>query len=376
MQKFNDLQIEIISILLDDEGHALWELASRLDKEASNLIGTPGKKGPLARLEEEVFEKKTWDWLSFSFHDMKNLPSLVAKLREPDEPLSKFLYDQFSSETKRLLDGHIDHETMFDLEFLQKEALTAEFDRLLSGPSIFDEELFAHVELSDETISLIDQNPEFMDLVRLNRFLLEESYPNEIVRSQKGIICKDNPRKTTRRESKRPNQPEFPYYINKDWRVFNLIPDYFADKIEALEKNIYHLDELYEEMLYDLAWKQGYSDKDIARLKPELKSSIQYEGQNKFFYEQELKQNLENIVDFSCSQYASNMIEIFGDGILICDTIDIDGLTDAKIKLLNGDIDGDEYDRCLKMKIDRDFFNSEVRRMLEEKENDHDQSIE
>jgi hypothetical protein len=102
-----------------------------------------------------------------------------------------------------------------------------------------------------------------LSLFRLNRLLLEDAYP-EIERSRKSIIYVGEKRNSTRVDSLRPRQPELPYYINKDLRVFEIIVNDTRDKIgyykcalmianknfrnekERLEKEIEKLEDLEE----------------------------------------------------------------------------------------------------------------------------------
>ncbi|MCJ7444249.1 MAG: hypothetical protein MUO26_06935 [Methanotrichaceae archaeon] len=93
---------------------------------------------------------------------------------------------------------------------------------LTSDPSLYDEKRFMHIELSNLTRELIGQNPQGDKLRILNRLLLEEAYPNEIAKIRKPIVY-DKVRRTTNPESTQPNKREIPFYINNDFRVFELI---------------------------------------------------------------------------------------------------------------------------------------------------------
>jgi hypothetical protein len=113
--------------------------------------------------------------------DLKVPARLAAKLRDRKDPVSQYLFTQFTAETQGLLQKFKDSEPLSE-PLLQ--ALFEELNLLLRGPSLFEEARFAKARLSDETKSLANQNPQGRELVRLNRSLLAEAYPNEIAKSQ------------------------------------------------------------------------------------------------------------------------------------------------------------------------------------------------
>lgn len=64
---------------------------------------------------------------------------------------------------------------------LESGALIAP-DNILQGSLIYDEQRFVGVDLREETADLLWMNPQAQDLARLNRLLLEDAYPLEVVR--------------------------------------------------------------------------------------------------------------------------------------------------------------------------------------------------
>lgn len=66
--------------------------------------------------------------------------------------------------------------------------MTDDLNRLLQGPSLFDELRFAHVNLTETTRALIAQNPQGDELIRLNRLLLDEAYSQEPALSRSVVI--------------------------------------------------------------------------------------------------------------------------------------------------------------------------------------------
>ena len=115
--------------------------------------------------------------LLFQISDFKNLSDLIIKLQNAQDPLSRYFINQFSKDTLRLLDEYNGQGT--PSEALQK-TLVDELNRILQSGNLYDEQRFENVELSDELLKLIEDNPQGQDLIELNRLLLEEAYPQEI----------------------------------------------------------------------------------------------------------------------------------------------------------------------------------------------------
>ena len=67
-------------------------------------------------------------------------------------------------------------------------ALAQNFNDLLGRPLIYEDRRFAGVVLRRETKRLLAQNPQNGLLRRLNRLLLEDAYPQEILRHPGQIV--------------------------------------------------------------------------------------------------------------------------------------------------------------------------------------------
>jgi hypothetical protein len=118
-------------------------------------------------------------WL-LSDNDFVGLCSLALKLKEKSDLLSKYLYEQLTDKTK--VDEYDGSEPPpGDL----RKALVDELNRVLQGPSFYDEDRFSQVRLRKETWTLLEKGAQGRDIVRLNRYLLEDGYPDEIARENK-----------------------------------------------------------------------------------------------------------------------------------------------------------------------------------------------
>ena len=72
-------------------------------------------------------------------------------------------------------------------------ALAEDLTKLMKGPSLFDAQRFAAVPLSDETKRLLAQARQGGDLIRLNRCLLEDAFPAELLKNRVGVPGSVNP---------------------------------------------------------------------------------------------------------------------------------------------------------------------------------------
>ena len=117
----------------------------------------------------------------FQINDFKDLSGFIVKLENAQDPLSRYLKDQFSEETLFLLDEYSREGT--PSEALQT-ALETELNEILQSGSLYDEKRFENIELSEDVLKLIEDNPQGQDMIELNRLLLEEAYPQEIEKSE------------------------------------------------------------------------------------------------------------------------------------------------------------------------------------------------
>ncbi len=117
----------------------------------------------------------------FTDKDLKDPGRLALKLQDAQDPLSRYLREQFSPAARRLVDTYGKSEKPSDQ---LRKALVSELNAQLQGPSLFEERRFAQVRLSEKTRELIGKNPKGSERIHLNRLLLEDAYPGEIERRQ------------------------------------------------------------------------------------------------------------------------------------------------------------------------------------------------
>lgn len=115
--------------------------------------------------------------------DIKDLPTLVGKLRRQLDPVSAFLWQRLSSQ---------DQQTLHDYKPSApgSNQVLSVVVNLLNGAigedSLWDPERFNGIKLQRETIKLIEEIPAG-SRSRLNRLLLEDAYPAELSRNHSNL---------------------------------------------------------------------------------------------------------------------------------------------------------------------------------------------
>jgi hypothetical protein len=174
------------------------------------------------------------DQFLFDMDSIKDPGSLVVKLQDTRAPVSKFIASQLSEDMQWLLVGY-DGASKPSAKL--EKALLSDLNRLLQIGSLYDVQLFANIELSEQTQALITQNPKGGEaLVRLNRFLLSDAYPYELASLSeqqnsedfKGIeTCRENLRQIKMaRENYRASNAD----IDPQW-LSELSPQYFEEEV-------------------------------------------------------------------------------------------------------------------------------------------------
>ena len=160
--------------------------------------------------------------------------SLIVKLQDTRAPVSKFIASQLSDDMQWVLLGYDGVSTPSPQ---QQEVLLSDLNRLLQGDSLYDEQRFANIELSEQTQALLTQNPQSGEaLMRLNRCLLSDAYPYElaslsedqIVKNIKGIeTCRENLRQIKRAldDYRAANADAYPQWLS------DLSPQYLDKKV-------------------------------------------------------------------------------------------------------------------------------------------------
>ncbi len=113
---------------------------------------------------------------SFLFNNQNFSGHFAIILREAKEPLAKYLWDGLSDETKVMIRNY---DGVGLMPQSLRDKLMQDMNRILTCEYIYDEMRFRHISLSDSLRKLIRQKPAGDELMRLNRLLLYEAYPQD-----------------------------------------------------------------------------------------------------------------------------------------------------------------------------------------------------
>ena len=110
--------------------------------------------------------------------EIANLPALAARLHEAADPVSRYLRDHCAKDLRLQLEAY---DVTKSLPLAFRDNLVESLNSIiLQNGDLYDKDRFRSVKLSQRTKSLADQKAGGADLVRLNRYLIEESYPDYI----------------------------------------------------------------------------------------------------------------------------------------------------------------------------------------------------
>jgi hypothetical protein len=113
--------------------------------------------------------------------DITNLVSFAAKLKQPSpsDGVSQYLSTALSPATRKLLSNYAGGR-----DSPLQQALVDDLNQVIQAGPVYDAQRFAGAKLSPQTLSLLAQNPQGEDLIRLNRMLLLDAYPLELTKSR------------------------------------------------------------------------------------------------------------------------------------------------------------------------------------------------
>jgi hypothetical protein len=130
-----------------------------------------------------IFDGKTLNgWIQSPINynlagsDISNVNAFAKKLSEKSDAVSVFLNEQLDDTAKGAL---ADLNSATTNVKAATSALLKSINKLVDGPSIYDEKRFAGVHLRAGTQELLKSK----DATHLNRLLLEDAYPSDIVKS-------------------------------------------------------------------------------------------------------------------------------------------------------------------------------------------------
>jgi hypothetical protein len=117
----------------------------------------------------------------FATEDVKDFPALAKRLAGRSDAVSAYLADELDEAAKAAFAAPT--TTAADMR-AAIPALLRSINRVVTGGApVYEPARFRGITLRPETDALLRKDPRDLELARLNRLLLEDAFPNELVRS-------------------------------------------------------------------------------------------------------------------------------------------------------------------------------------------------
>jgi hypothetical protein len=281
--ELKDKQVDILIALSNNEGYAKTELAEKIgswDSYASKLLD---------ELSLEVFGNLN-DSMSIEGFHLKDPLSLAHRIQDQGDPVSKYIYKNWSS-------------AIIDTLASQNRYLTAlflayGFSYILLDENFYNEERFSKIKLSEDAIKLIASKEDLKqgNIRFLNRILIEDAYPDEICKTRITLIY----------QSLRfgPGKSRRPYFINPDLRTFILIGEHIKNQI-LLDRN--RLDLMKTKLKIKLAPYRGIEK--FCEEDPPILEEIKEGHMDMNYYKKRYNDNIYALQRFMTSNYVEELKE-------------------------------------------------------------------
>jgi hypothetical protein len=187
---------------------------------AMSTIGFSNVGKSQAATVTSLFDGKTLDgWIDqensanqFDGSDFKDVSGFAKKLVGNSDPVSAWLNEKLGETNIALLADYLaspSNSVVVPAEVVSTNStgkktavpptkekvatsmLAKNLKKTISGGAVYDPARFQNVPLSPETRALLGKNPQGYDLERLNKLLLEDAYPAELVPAAIGWIVRD-----------------------------------------------------------------------------------------------------------------------------------------------------------------------------------------
>jgi RHS repeat-associated protein len=146
------------------------ELLALYDLDITNCLSQINTPQTLATIDQRFGSAL------LSTNDIIGARDMTQKLTNHVDQVSLFLWTNFTLAAQNTLISP--STTVAQLQ----STIIGQVNPILQGPSIYTSNRFAAVTLSGRTRRLLLKNPTGSDLIRLNRFLLEDAYPSDVAR--------------------------------------------------------------------------------------------------------------------------------------------------------------------------------------------------
>lgn len=178
------------------EAEAFFRKAVEIDPEAKTDEGKTARLFLARTIHSQYVGSRNYELAPTDFKDPQRpvqLVEFIRKLSAKADPVSEFLYGKLRPETQQLLGQVFDSLLLPENELAnEKKENIKQFVKLffedlntvIKEESIYDQNRFSKVTLSDFTKEYLAKQPTGSLVVRLNRLLLEDAYPEIIKRAK------------------------------------------------------------------------------------------------------------------------------------------------------------------------------------------------
>ena len=298
-----DKHIDILRILSDNKGHASVELAKGIkswEPYTNTLLGE------LASPKFGNFD----DSISINYYHLKDPLSLLHKIQDQRDPISKYLVKN----DLELGNFNLHKQDLFSIML----TLSVSLNFALFDENFYNEDRFANVVLSEQAKKLISQKEIIIQKENckkgyvhfLNRIIIADAYPDEICKTRISLIH-ELPRIEV-------NKSKHPYFINPDLRTFRIIIKSLVNRLILDKKK---LEEMYtrlriESEPYSGWYKYFIEDPSILKLIKTSQKDINY-------YKNRHEENMKILKCFITSDYIKVLEKKYDRSIINLDLPDI-----------------------------------------------------
>jgi hypothetical protein len=167
-------RLDQLSDLLDRVTAESWLETARQPRSVRRLLAFIGFDAVNDALTRGLMEAAP----GFSTGDIRDLAAFSSTLQQHTDAVSAWVYDKFSATARQALAtsgaSGADHQAL-------RAVLVRDLNYIIQGEPVFDATRFAGVRLRAETEELLARNPAQPELAELNRTLLEDAYPEDLL---------------------------------------------------------------------------------------------------------------------------------------------------------------------------------------------------
>lgn len=206
--------------------------------------------------------------------EIKDSAGLMTKLREARDPVSIYIRGQMQTEAQQLIDKY---ENTSSLSDSLVHVVRRDLNRLIRrNKLLFDEELLRTMDLPEDISTMILENPVDEKLSRLNRLLIGQAFPEEIIRKPEPGIFNLLQAVPILLDEKLRIVISFILFIILFILLISSLTAYYIafTTFRVIFSHIRHVDNILEYFIEQMGFKQPIKDKGYLIFKPTFSKFI------------------------------------------------------------------------------------------------------